>query len=43
MEKDIYLHDYLVSRLISMGKEVKGYKEIYYQTNEDLIIPYIQK
>ena len=41
MEKNIYLKDYLVSRLISEGKQVEGYREVYYQTNENLIYPYL--
>lgn len=41
MEKDIFLKDYLVSRLISFGKEVDGYSRIYYQTNEDLFDTYL--
>ena len=36
MEKDIYLKDYLVSRIISFGKEIPGYGKVYYRTNEDL-------
>ena len=39
-EKD-FLKDYLVSRVISFGKSVNGYGKIYYQTNEDLVEPYI--
>ena len=37
MEKDIYTKDYLVSRLISMGKTVDGYCKLYYQANENLV------
>ena len=33
---DIYLKDYLVSRIISFGKEIPGYGRVYYRTNEDL-------
>lgn len=29
--------DYLVSRLMSMGKTVDGYNHIFYKTNEDLV------
>ena len=36
MEKDIYLKDYLVSRILAYGKEVPGYGRVYYRTNEDL-------
>ena len=36
MKKDIYLKDYLVSRIISFGKDVPGYGRVYYRTNEDL-------
>lgn len=36
MDKDIYLKDYLVSRIISFGKEIPGYGRVYYRTNEDL-------
>ena len=36
MDKDIYLKDYLVSRVISFGKEIPGYGRVYYRTNEDL-------
>jgi hypothetical protein len=36
MDKDIYLKDYLVSRILSFGKEVPGYGRVYYRTNEDL-------
>ena len=39
--ENIHLKDYLVSRVLSTGRQVDGYKEIYYQTTEDLIIPYI--
>ena len=35
--KNLFLKDYLVSRIISTGKEVKGYGNIYYKANEDLI------
>ena len=35
--KDIYLRDYLSSRIISQNKSVNGYGKIYYQVNEDLI------
>lgn len=41
MEKDIFLKDYIVSRIISFGKDVDGYGKVYYKTNEDLIDPYI--
>ena len=41
MEKDIFLKDYIVSRIISFGKDVDGYGKIYYKTNEDLIDPYL--
>ncbi len=37
MERDIYKKDYIASRLISMGKQVDGYTQIYYKTNENLI------
>lgn len=37
MEKDLFLKDYLVSRLISFGKEVDGYGHIYFRANEDLL------
>ena len=37
MKKSIYEKDYLVSRLISMDKQVDGYTKIYYQANENLI------
>lgn len=41
MEKtSIYYKDYLVSRLISFGKSVDGYNELYYKTNEDLVSMY---
>lgn len=40
MDKDIYLKDYLVSRVISFGKEIPGYGRIYYRTNEDLVSSY---
>ena len=40
MEKDLYLKDYLVSRILSFGKEVPGYGRVYYRTNEDLDIIY---
>lgn len=40
MDKDIYLKDYLVSRIISFGKEIPGYGRVYYRTNEDLDIIY---
>ena len=41
MSEKEFLKDYLVSRVISFGKTVSGYGKIYYQTNEDLIEPYI--
>ena len=37
MEKDIFLKDYLVSRVMSMGKVVDGYSRLYYKANEDLV------
>lgn len=37
---DIYDKDYLISRLITMGKKVDGYDCVYYQTNEDLVDMY---
>lgn len=37
MEKSEFTKDYLVSRLITMNKEVNGYGKIYYQANENLI------
>ena len=40
MEKDIYLREYLVSRVYSFGKEVPGYSRVYYRTNEDLVEVY---
>lgn len=40
MEKDIYLRDYLVSRVISQRKEIPGYGRVYYKTNEDLVDMY---
>lgn len=40
MEKDIYLRDYLVSRVLSFGKEIPGYGRVYYRTNEDLVNMY---
>ena len=40
MEKDIYLKDYLASRIISFGKEIPGYGKVYYRTNEDLATIY---
>ena len=40
MDKDIYLKDYLVSRILSFGKEVPGYGRVYYRTNEDLVDMY---
>lgn len=36
-EYDLQQKDYLVSRIISKGKEVDGYSKIYYQANENLI------
>ena len=36
MGEDLFLKDYLVSRLLSFGKTVDGYCKMYYQTNEDL-------
>ena len=41
MEKKELLKDYLVSRLISFGKKVDGYDKVFYQTNEDLVAPYL--
>ena len=41
MSKDLFLKDYLVSRMITFGKKVDGYGQIFYQTNEDLIDPYL--
>lgn len=35
-KNDIYLKDYLVSRIIADGKEIDGYTKVYYMTNEDL-------
>ena len=40
MEHDIYLKDYLVSRILSFGKEIPGYGRVYYRTNEDLVDMY---
>ena len=37
MESNIYTKDYLVSRLITMNKEVPGYSKVYYQANENLV------
>ena len=37
MEKSIFTKDYLVSRLITMDKQVDGYNKVYYQANENLI------
>ena len=37
MEKSEFTKDYLVSRLITMNKEVNGYGKIYYQANENLV------
>lgn len=36
MEKNIYLHDYLASRILSFGKELDNYYLTYYKVNEDL-------
>ena len=36
-----YSKDYLVSRVISFGKKVDGYSQIFYQTNEDLVDAYL--
>ncbi len=33
--------DYLVSRVISFGKNVEGYSKVFYKTNEDLVDPYL--
>ena len=41
MTKEQMLKDYLVTRCMSQGKTVKGYREIYYRTNEDLIDAYL--
>ncbi len=37
MEKNEFTRDYLVSRLICMDKEVKGYNKVYYKANENLV------
>lgn len=37
MEKNIYLKDYLASRIIINKKEVNGYGPIYYQNNEKIL------
>ncbi len=41
MEREELLKDYLVSRVISMGKSVDGYSKIFYKTNEDLVDAYL--
>lgn len=39
MEKE-YLHDYLISRVMSQGKMVDGYSRIYSKSNENLVEQY---
>jgi len=37
MNKDIFLKDYLASRIIIDGKDVNGYGLVYYKNNEKII------
>lgn len=41
MSDSMFLKDYLVSRMITFGKNVDGYGKAFYQTNEDLIDQYL--
>lgn len=40
MEKEV-LKDYLASRIITFGKTIDGYSNLYYRTNEDLVDQYL--